>query len=96
MVPMITRRHANEDDEKAENVSGTKTWMPETCGWMISSGYAATNLSSCSKPAVMVFEALKVRNPQSNLQSTPPTKEGYAVMVKTGKKRSAKGAETPK
>ena len=31
--------------------------------------------------------------PQSNLQSTPPAKQGYAAMAKTRKKHSAKGAE---
>ena len=31
--------------------------------------------------------------PQSNLQLTPPVKQGYVATVKTQKKHSAKGAE---
>ena len=67
--------------------------MPETCGWTISFYYAATSLSSYSKPALIVLEVLEVRMPQSNLRSTPLAKQGYAAMAKTRKKHSAKEAE---
>ena len=87
MMPMITRRHANADDENVENVSWMRMWMPETFGWTISFYY--------SKPALIVLEVLEVRTPQSNLQSTPPAKQGYAAMAKTRKKHSVKGAEIP-
>ena len=87
MMLMIMRHHANADDENVENVSWMRTWMPETFGWTISFYY--------SKPALIVLEVLEVRRPQSNLQSTPPAKQGYAAMAKTWKKHSAKGAEIP-